>query len=91
MPNLVEYANLKRLLAAVEAIQEKLAPNELEMLRSLEAKYAEPLTPDPFDVTALNVMQRNVEVRKAYGFDPRKDPGRTIDLPRTGLPTKNPS
>ena len=33
---------------------------------------------------ALEVILRNVEVRKGYAFDPRKDGGRVIDLPRSG-------
>ncbi len=74
--------HVKRLLTKVEAIEEKLVPNELEMLRSLKANYVEPLNPDPFDVTSLNVMLCNVEIRKGYRFDPRRDGGRVINLPR---------
>ena len=84
MSNMAGYVEVKDLLAELEAIEERLMPNELEMLRSLKAKYAEPLTPDPFDVTALNVLLRNVEIRKGYRIDPRKDGGRIIELPRIG-------
>ena len=84
MANMTGYVELKRLLTEVEAIEEKLTPNELDMLRSLKARYIEPLNPDPFDVTSLNVMLRNVEIRRGYRFDPRKDGGRVINLPRTG-------
>ncbi len=63
MFDMTGYAELKRLLTKVEVIEEKLMANELEMLRSLKAKYVEPLNPDPFDVTSLNVMLRNVEIR----------------------------
>ena len=89
MFNMTGYVELKRLLTEVEAIEEKLTPNELDMLRSLKAKYLEPLNPDPFDVTSLNVMVRNVEIRRGYRFDPRKDGGRVINLPRAGAPKKN--
>ena len=41
-----------------------------------------PLDLDPFDVTALEVILRNVEVRKGYRIDVKKDPARVIDLPR---------
>ncbi len=85
MFNMTGYVELKRLLAKVQAIEEKLMPIELEMLRSLQAKYVEPLNPDPFDVTSLNVMVRNVEIRKGYHFDPRRDGGRVINLPRRGV------
>ena len=89
MFDMTGYAELKRLLTKVEAIEEKLMPNELEMLRSLLAKYVEQLNPDPYDVTSLNVMLRNVEVRKGYRFDPRRDGGRVINLPRKGVSKKN--
>ena len=89
MFDMTGYVELKRLLTKVGAIEEKLMPNELEMLRSLLAKYVEPLNPDPYDVTSLNVMLRNVEVRKGYRFDSRRDGGRVINLPRKGVSKKN--
>jgi hypothetical protein len=82
MFKITDYVELLRLLEEAEAVEQGLMPNELEMLRSLKAKYAEPLNVDPFDVTGLNVMLRNVEIRKGYNFDPKKDAGRVIDLPR---------
>ena len=88
MFNITAYTELKHLLKEAAAIEDGLMPNELAMLRSLKAKYSEPLNPDPFDVTALNVMLRNVEIRKSYDFDPRKEAVRTIDLPRTRDPKK---
>ena len=88
MFNIAEYAELLRLLEEAAAVEEGLMPNELEMLRSLKTKYVEPSSVDPFDVTALNVMLRNVEIRKGYHFDPKKDAGRVIDLPRADE-TKN--
>jgi len=84
MVELVAYVALQRLIEAVEAVEESLMPNEREMLHSLKAKYAGPMDVDPFDTTALEVILRNVEVRKGYDFNPRKDGGRVIDLPRTG-------
>ena len=89
MFNMAAYVEVKRLLDEIGAIEEGLMPNELEMLRSLKAKYAEPLSPDLFDVTSLKVMLRNVEIRKGYRFDSRKDAGRVINLPRTGGPKKD--
>ena len=81
MFHLTNYADVKRLLGELETLEDKLMPNELEMLHSLCDKYAEPITIAPFDATALNVMLRNIEVRKGYAFDVKKDAGRVIDLP----------
>ena len=51
-------------------------------LHSLSAKCAYLLDPDSFDVTALEVILRNVEIRKGYRFDVQKEAGRVIELPR---------
>ena len=82
MVKLAAYAEFKSMLDRAEEVEDQLLPNELEMLHSLGARYAEPLTPDPFDITALEVIMRNVEVRKGCSFDVKKDAGRVIDLPR---------
>ena len=89
MFNMAGYAEVKRLLGELQAVENKLMPNELEMLRSLNVKYTEPLTPDPFDQTSLNVMLRNVEIRKGYRIEPRKDGGRIINLPHIGASEKD--
>ena len=82
MFNMAEYAEIKTLVTELMALEDRLMPNELEMAHSLRDKYAEPITVDPFDTAALNVMLRNIEIRKGFDFDPRKDGGRVIDLPR---------
>ncbi|MDD9879051.1 MAG: hypothetical protein OXR84_16595 [Magnetovibrio sp.] len=82
MFDMTAYAEAKRLIAELLDIEDQLMANELEMLHSLRDKYAEPITLDPFDVTALNVMMRNIEIRRGYDFDPKRDGGRVIDLPR---------
>ncbi len=84
MAKLADYLEVQRLLDDLAAREAALMPNEIEMLHSLKAKYETPTAPDPFDVTALAVMLRNIEVRKGYKFDPRTDGGRVITLPRTG-------
>ena len=39
--------NISFNITKVEVIEEKLIPNEFEMLRNLQAKYVEPLNPAP--------------------------------------------
>jgi hypothetical protein len=79
--NIVIYAAFKERLDAVSALEGQLIPNELETYRSLALKYAEPVTPDPTDVACLDVIARNVEIRKGYNFDSKSDGGRVIDMP----------
>jgi len=81
MFDMTAYAQLRILLSELDKIEDKLMPNELEMLHSIKAKYAEPQSPDPFDSTALNVILRNVDVRKGVSMDVKKDSGRIINLP----------
>lgn len=81
MFDMTAYAQIRVLLSELEKIEDKLLANELEMLNSIKVKYTDPQTPDPFDSTALNVILRNVEVRKGVEFDVRKDGGRVINLP----------
>jgi uncharacterized protein YcbK (DUF882 family) len=81
MFDMTAYAQLRVLLSELEKIEDTLMPNELEMLHSIKAKYTDPQSPDPFDSTALNVILRNVEVRKGFKIDPKKDTGRVINLP----------
>ena len=89
MFNMAGYAEVKRLIGELQAVENQQMPNELEMLRSLKLKYTKPLTPDPFDQISLNVMLRNVEIRKGYRFEPRKDGGRIINLPHIGASEKD--
>ncbi len=81
MFDMTAYAQLRVLLSELAKIEGKLMPNELEMFHSIQAKYTDPQTPDPFDSTALNVILRNVDVRKGHKIDTKKDTGRVINLP----------
>lgn len=82
MFNMAAYAALKRLIDEVGTVDDRLMPNELETYRSLAIKYAEPINPDPIDTACLEVILRNIEIRRGYDFDPATDGGRVIDLPR---------
>ena len=82
MFDMIAYAVFKARLDELGAVEDELMPNERETYRSLALKYAEPATPDATDAVCLDVILRNVEIRKGYDFDPATDGGRVIDLPR---------
>ena len=82
MFDMTAYAVFKARLDELGAVEDELMPNERETYRSLALKYAEPATPDATDAVCLDVILRNVEIRKGYDFDPATDGGRVIDLPR---------
>ncbi len=83
MVNLAHHAEVLRLLAEAEAVAADLTPNELEMLSHLKSKYATPDHGDFDDKICLEVMLRNVAVRKGYAMDPKRDAGRVIEVTRT--------
>ena len=82
MFNMAAYAEFKRLIDELGALDDQLMPNELETYRSLAMKYAEPMSPDPIDTSCLEVILRNIEIRRGYNFDPKTDGGRVMDLHR---------
>ncbi len=83
MFDMARFVEVKHLLDAVEAVEDRLTAGELEMYRSLRFKYAEPAHGDFDDLTCLEVILRNVEIRKDYRIDPKKDGGRVIEVTRT--------
>jgi hypothetical protein len=86
MPNLSELAEVMRLLDQLAAVEDELTPNERELFRSLKTKYESPGPTSFDDQTCLEVMLRNVAVRRGYNLDPQDTIGRIIDLPRKDDP-----
>ncbi len=83
MVNLANHAEVVKLLAEAEALAADLTPNEQEMLSHLKSKYAVPDHGDFDDKICLEVMLRNVAIRKGYAIDPKGDAARVIDVTRT--------
>ncbi len=84
MVDLVNHAEVQRLLAEAEALAADLTPNEQEMLSHLKSKYAVPDHGDFDDKICLEVMLRNVAIRKGYTMDPKSDAARVIEVTRKG-------
>ncbi|NCF28496.1 MAG: hypothetical protein GWP69_14020 [Gammaproteobacteria bacterium] len=84
MRKLIDHIQMNRLLDRLAAVKEKLTPNERELFHKLKAKYREPGATGFDDKTCLEVMLRNIEIRRGYALDPKDTVGRIIDLPRTG-------
>ena len=83
MVNLANHAEVLKLLAEAEALAADLTPNEQEMLSHLKSKYAVADHGDFDDKICLEVMLRNVAIRKGYAMDPKSDAARVIDVTRT--------
>lgn len=78
--NLTRHAEVSRLLEEVERVSDALTANELELYRHLKAKYADPSPSAEDDKICLEVMLRNIGIRKGYKMDPKRDTGRKIDM-----------
>ena len=83
MPDLIDLVEVNRLLDRLAAVEENLTPNERELFHSLKGKYREPGVTSFDDKVCLEVMLRNIEIRRGYGLDPQDTVGRIVDLPRT--------
>ena len=66
MTNLARHAAVTELLERLERLEDRLLPNEREMVAHLRSKYAEPGVTDFDDAHCLEVILRNVEIRKGY-------------------------
>ena len=81
MVNLAHYAEIKTLLDRVAAVAEQLSPNERELFHTLAGRYEEPVAGTFDDKTCLEVMLRNVDLRKSYGMK-ASEATRRVDLER---------
>jgi hypothetical protein len=81
MVNLAHYAEIKTLLDEVSGLADQLSPNERELFHTLAARYEEPVTGTFDDKTCLEVMLRNVALRKGYGMK-AGEATRRVDLER---------
>ena len=89
MVALTGLAELQRLLRAVAAVEDRLAPHERKLYRELEAKHAEPVRIDADDLTCLQVILRNVEIRERYGLDSGRSQDRVIEVERRRGPKRS--
>ncbi len=82
MVNLTEHAEILELIEQVNAVADELTPNEREMFGHLKAKYDVPGQGTFDDKVCLEVLLRNVGIRKGYDMTPAEASTRVIDLPR---------
>ena len=81
MVHLQSYIQFKILLDRAAQVEDKLFPNELEMLENLVKKYRESVEPTTIDIAAAEVLLRNVEIRKNFDISTESHEKRKIDLP----------
>ncbi len=82
MVDLARHVHVTALFETIDAVEGRLTPNELEMVRHLREKYAEPGHGDFDDARVLEVILRNVEIREGYDIDARTHTPRAIEMER---------
>lgn len=78
--DMARHVKVQALLDKLAEVEDSLTFNELEMVRHLKAKYDDPGPNDFDDTTVLEVILRNVEIRKGFDMDVKTDPGRVIQV-----------
>ncbi len=82
---MVKLGNRVEVLALLEEIaglEDKLTPNEREMVAHLKEKYDAPGGESFDDKICLEVIVRNVGIRNSTNMKPSEAAARTIELPR---------
>lgn len=69
MTNLLRHAEVTALLERLAPLEAQLLPNERQMVQALRDKYARPGVTDFDDARCLEVILRNLEIRKGYDMD----------------------
>ena len=82
MFDMARHVRVKALLEEVEAVEGELTANELEMVRHLKEKYADPGHGDADDVIVLEVVLRNVGIRNGFDIDARSHTPRAVEAER---------
>ena len=79
MVDLVNHAQVLKILSELEEVADKLTSNELEMFAHLKVKYASVDVSDFDDKLCLEVILRNVSIRAGYGMD-KTEATRVVDF-----------
>ena len=82
MVDLARRVHVTGLFEKIEEVEGKLTANELEMVRHLKEKYEDPGHSDFDDAHVLEVILRNVGIRKGFEIDARNHTPRTIEMER---------
>ena len=69
MTNLLRHTEVTALLERLAPLENQLLPNERQMVQALRDKYAQPGVTDFDDARCLEVILRNLEIRKGFETD----------------------
>ena len=71
MFDMARHLRVIALLDEIKAVDERLIANEREMVAHLREKYADPGHSDGDDAAVLEIILRNVEIRRGFEIDPK--------------------
>lgn len=78
---LAERVEVLGLLDELRPLEEQLTPNEREMVAQIRDKYQSPGGETFDDKICLEVVLRNIDVRRSFDMKPQEAAVRTIELP----------
>ncbi|MEM7173027.1 MAG: hypothetical protein AAF530_22890 [Pseudomonadota bacterium] len=82
MFSLGRRAKITDLIEALEKRADELMTHEMDMVQKFKAQYADPDPGHHHDVLCLEVILRNVKIRRNYGVDHKKLAARSIEFER---------
>jgi hypothetical protein len=71
MFDMARHLRVIALLDEINAVEDRLIANEREMVAHLREKYADPGHSDGDDAAVLEIILRNVEIRRGFEIDPK--------------------
>ena len=71
MFDMARHLRVTALLDEIAAVEERLIANEREMVAHLREKYADPGHGDGDDAAVLEIILRNVDIRRSFEIDPK--------------------
>ena len=71
MFDMARHLRVIALLDEINAVEDRLIANEREMVAHLREKYADPGHSDGNDAAVLEIILRNVEIRRGFEIDPK--------------------
>jgi hypothetical protein len=71
MVDLARHLRVTALLEEIAEVEDRLIANEREMVAHLREKYADPGHSDGDDAAVLEIILRNVAIRRGFDIDPK--------------------
>lgn len=83
MFDMARHLRVTALLDEIAEVEDRLIANEREMIAHLREKYADPGHGDGDDAAVLEIILRNVDIRRSFEIDPKTHTPLTFEAKTT--------